>query len=84
MALSSMIKVVVAGSSSELDAFMRELQHASVFHVTAILKKGEVPPEPGTGEPPGRFDSGLYNRLLDLKGFLDTFRVKESIWIRLF
>jgi len=84
MALSSMIKVVVAGSSSELEAFMRELQHASLFHVTALLKKGETPPELSAGEPPGRFDSALYSKLLELKEFLDTFRIKESIWVRLF
>ncbi len=84
MALSTMIKVVVAGSSTELDTFMLELQHAAVFHVTALVKKSETAPDYIAGENTGRFSTAGYSALIDLKEFLDSFREKESMWTKLF
>lgn len=84
MALSEMIKVVVAGSSTELDTFMLELQHAAIFHVTAIVKKSEVLTEFTDTGTPGRFSSIGFSKLVEVKEFLDSFREKESLWVKLF
>lgn len=84
MAVSTMTKVVVAGSSSELNAFMRELQHAAVFHVTALMRKDEASAEYPRMVDSGMFSTGDYTGLLELKEFLDQFREKEGLWVKLF
>ncbi|HPJ36703.1 MAG TPA: V-type ATPase 116kDa subunit family protein [Spirochaetota bacterium] len=84
MAVSRMVKVVVAGSLSELSSFMRELQHAAVLHVTSIIKKDEQDSGPSTAAPTEIFSSSGYRELLDAKEFLDRFRKEESFWTSFF
>ncbi|HOP63794.1 MAG TPA: hypothetical protein PK906_10510, partial [Spirochaetota bacterium] len=84
MAVSRMVKVVVAGSLSELSSFMRELQHAAVLHVTSIIKKDEQDSGSSTGAAQEIFSSSRYRELLDAKEFLDRFRKEESFWTSLF
>lgn len=84
MAVCRMVKVVLAGSSSELDPFMRELQHAALFHVTALVKKDGI----SSGSPDNcgswSFSTGDYARLIELKEFLEQFREREGLWVKLF
>ncbi|MBN1533034.1 MAG: hypothetical protein JXA20_10260 [Spirochaetes bacterium] len=80
MAISRMKKVLIAGHGPERDAFIGELQSASVLHPVPLPERGPQPP----GDAGFRGEVALMlRRLTDAKRFLDRHKPEVPLLKRL-
>lgn len=84
MSFTKMIQVLIAGYSSNMDAFIEDLQYASILHISDISEPAAFEKFiAGTSQNSNHFCFDLLSRLEESRIFLEQFMPKETFFKKL-